>query len=258
MKNVWITALEKDENTAKELFQTITRYGLNAGGHFWTDDLEKMEWAGAISELSKKETALWIITGKAESLAAENVRYGLSLLAVAVHAQKGHGFPIFLVLTEGEIEPETLPTPLKGIDVLSASSSGFGAKVTAQANMPVKKVELEYRLDIHALPGIGQWFEIGPARGHTWQGAMFGVDAGEINFHGVGPSGRLPDKATLNYPMQGLKLKVGDTDYTAWAVKNDLNERSSYFVRVKDYPGSILLGSFSEDDDAEAYVVTLK
>lgn len=259
-KVVWISVLnkEKNEENAKKLYQSVSRYGLGVAGHFWQDDLFNMAWAGPREDLVKKETGLWMILGSAEDLGGEDVRYGLSMLALGVQAQKGHGFPILIALTEGELDPDTLPTPLKSADVLPAGSPSLGAKLAAKANIPVKKIETGYELDVYGVQGIGQWFEVSPPKGHTWPGVMFGLSNGEINAHGVGPSHKLPERSVLNYPMKGLKLQLGDTEYMAWAVKNELTDNDSYFLRVKDYPSSILFGPMTEEEDADVFIVKLK
>lgn len=259
-KVVWITVLDKknDEAAAKQLFQTVTTYGLSGAGHFWQDNLFKMSWAEARDDLVKKETALWIIVGSADTLAKEDIRYGLSMLALSVLAQKGQGFPILLVTTGGQLPADTLPTPLKGADVLALTTPGLGPKIVAKANLPIKNPSLEYRVDVYGLEGIGQWFEVGPAAGHTWNGVMFGVSSGEINAHGVGPAGHLPERSVVEYPMKGLKLQLGEVEYTAWAVQNQLQPGTSYFLRIKDYPARILFGPLSEGEDAEVFIINLK
>ena len=259
-KVVWITVIDKDKNEekARKLYQTVGRYGLSPAGHFWQDNLDQMAWSGARDDLMKKETGLWIIMASAKALAVETIRYGLSLLALGVQAQKGHGFPIMIALTEGELEPDGLPTALKGAEVLSADPASLGAKITAKANMPVRKVAADYRLDVYGMQGIGQWFEVGPAPGHSWDGVMFGVCGGEIIAHGVGEAHKLPERSILEYPMKGLKLQVGESEYTAWAVKNAMADNASYYLRVNEFPSSLLFGPMSEGDDAEVFIVGLK
>ncbi len=237
-KTVWITVLDHDEEKARELYQSMSTYGLDAQGHFWTDDLEKMTWAGAREDLMRKETALWLIAGTAKSFESESVRYGLSMLAVSVHAMRGHGFPILIAPRDGEINVESLPTPLKSAEVLPASGSSIGPKIVAKANMPIKKVHAEYRMDVYALPGAGQWFEVGPDAGHSWKGVMFGVLDGEISAHGVGAKGQIPEKCVLEYQQQGLKLQMGEKEYVAWAVQNEISENDSYYIGVKGSPSS--------------------
>ncbi|MBU2548107.1 MAG: hypothetical protein KKB20_06855 [Proteobacteria bacterium] len=258
-KGVWITVLDKarDEASARTLHQAVGKYGLAPAGHFWQDRLQEMAWSAPLEELLNPEISLWIILGSAESLASETIRYGLSLLGLGVQSRRGHGFPIMLVVTGGEVQPETLPTPLKGADVLPMSAT-LGPKIVAKANMPQPKVAVEYRLDVYGVQGIGQWFEVGPPPGQTWSGVMFGVAGGDINAHGVGPADRLPERSVLEYPMKGLKIEFGDRAFTAWAVKNQLTDQDSYYLRVVEFPSALLFGPMSEGDDAEVFVVTLK
>ena len=258
MKKAWITALSHDEDSSEKLASVVTQYGLAVEGHFWIHDLKNMAWASARDALLARETVLWLILGPAESLGSESVRYGLSMLALAVQARRGHHFPVLFITTSGEVAAATLPTPLRGLQDFPLASPALGPKIIAQANLPAAPVKAEYLLDVHAVPGIGQWFEAGPAPGHSWAGALFGVDAGEIDSHAVGPQGHLPERATLEYPLKGLKLKLGEREYTAWAVKNAVDDRSAYFLRVKGFPAAVVFGAFPEGDDAEMFSVTLK
>jgi hypothetical protein len=237
----------------------LKTYGLEANGHFWEDDLEKVAWMKPRGELLNSHVVLWAIVGSDKDFQNPAFRYGLSLLAITVQAERGLDFPIAVLQTEGEaISPESLTTALKGVDILSASSATLGAKLVAKVH-GVSKAEMssEYRLDLYGNEHIGQWFEVGPKDG-SWSGGMFAVADAEIVFHGVGPKGNLPDKSVLNYPVEGLKLNLGDKEYTAWAVQNELDADTSYFVKVKGFPDSILFGPYSHEEDAEVFVVALK
>jgi len=257
MKTVWITSIVSSEDIVKNLFSKLKTYGIDGKGHFWVDNLEKMEWISAREELIKPDTSLWVILASEEDLNTPSIRYGLSLLTLTVQANKGLSFPIVILLTQGSIpSDETLPTPLKGAEFLSVNDPGLGAKLVAKVHTPVKSIDSEYRLDVYANPQTGQWFEIGPNTGQ-WSGAMFGIDKGEITFHGVGPKGTLPGQSVLNYPSKGLKLNLGKQEYTAWSVKNELDNGTSYFVKVKGFPGSILFGSFSTEDETDVYALKI-
>ena len=87
---------------------------------------------------------------------------------------------------------------------------------------------------------------------------MFGVTVADITFQAVGPSGSLPTKTVLNYPMQGLKLEMGGKEYTAWATQNELNSETSYYVKVDGFPESILFGPYSPEEEADVFVIRLK
>ncbi|WP_319762552.1 hypothetical protein [Maridesulfovibrio sp.] len=255
-KSVFISILEKDEAKGKGLFQTVTRYGLGVNGHFWSDNLEKMEWAGPVGEMDKPEVGVWLIKGGKASYENPDIRFGLGLLAAAVQARRGHGFPILCICDDGDLDPATLPTMLRGADVVDEAK--LGVKLAAKANIPIKKVDLEHRFDLYPLPSLGLWIEVGPAPGHQWKGALLGVSGGDIEAHGVGPAGQLPQKCVLNYPMQGLKMEQGGKDFIGWAVKNELAENESYFVKVSGTPDALVFGEFPEGDDAEFYSLQLK
>lgn len=255
-KSVFISILEKDEAKGKGLFTTVTRYGLSVNGHFWSDNLEKMEWAGPVPEMAKSEVGVWLIKGSKASYENPETRFGLSLLAASVQARRGNGFPILLICDDGELDVEALPTSLQGAEVVDESK--LGAKLAAKANMPIKKVEPEYRFDLYPLPSLGLWVEVGPAKGHSWKGVMLGVSDGDITAHGVGPAGQLPEKSVLEYPMQGLKLEMGGKEYIGWAVQNELSENDSYFVKVTGTPDSLLIGELPEGDAAELFAFSLQ
>ena len=257
MKIVWITALDRDQRKVQALMGALHQYGLDGNGHFWTDDLKNMAWLGTKEQLLDKDVALWVLLGSQKSLETDSVRYGLSLLAIILQATKGVNFPIQFVDTGEGIDIDSMPTPLIAADSIAFDSPSLAAKMVAKVNTPVKPLEIDYRLDIHANPGLGLWFEVGPSSGQTWNGALLGACGGEIDFHGVGPAGKLPQKAVLEYPMEGLKLQLADKEYLAWAVKNVLEGATSYYVRLKDRAESIVFGPFSEDEESSVHVVKL-
>ena len=258
MKTVWLTSLIRAEDVVKKFMSQLKTYGLEVNGHFWEDDLEKMAWTKARDELLNSKIVLWAILASDEGLRTPALRYGLSLLTITVQAQRGISFPIVILQTQGDPVPSnTLTTPLKGVDVLSASDPGLGAKLVAKAHAPAKEISSEYRLDTYGNAQIGQWFEVGP-QNSPWLGAMFGAAGGEIAFHAVGPRGSLPSQTVLNYPLKGLKLNLGEKEYVAWAAQNELDPQTSYFVKVEGFPESIIFGSYSTEEEAEVYVVELK
>jgi hypothetical protein len=259
MKNVWLSALVSSEAAVQKVMAQLKTYGLQVGGHFWEDDLEKMAWMKPRGELVDKKVVLWAILGADQDFRNPAFRYGLSMLAIAVQAQRGIGFPIVILQTEGEtIDPETLTTPLKAVDVFSVGGATVGAKLVAKVHSTSKETtHPDYRLDLYGNEHLGQWFEVGPADG-TWSGGMFAVSDADIVFHGVGPKGNLPEKSVLNYPMEGLKLHWNGQEFAAWAVQNELDADTSYYVKVKGSPGAILFGSYSHEEEAEVFAVCLK
>ena len=257
MKKIWISALEKDQEKVQKIMSVVKTYGLAVDGHFWLDDLTKMAWDSALEPLAAKDTALWIIIGAEASWQTLSVRQGLSLLALAVQHQKGLGFPILIVPTEGAIDPETLPTPFRGAEVIPFATATLGPKIVALANRPVTSLDPGYRLNLHALHGIGLWFEVGPPKDIPWDGAMFGVHGADIDVHGVGPADGIPARTVMEYAMKGMKVTLGEEEFNAWAAQNHLDSATSYYVRVQGVPDKLLFGPYAAADDAEVHIVAL-
>ena len=259
-KKVFITALTpQSQKQLEALAATTGTYGLMVDGHFWDDNLQGMAWAGARDALKDEDVKMWLILAKPEELAKPSVRFGLSMLTLATQQVRGNGFPIMVAGDGGAIDPETLPTPLAGAQVVDAADPTLGAKLVAAANIPPRKVEPEYRLKVYAMAQLGLWFEVGPARGEPWAGAIFGV-AGEhaaVDSHGVGPANQLPKTATLNYPMKDLKLALGEEEFVAWAVRNTFDADDSYFVRVTGEPHAMVFGELGDSDAPDLFVIKL-
>ena len=256
MKTVWMTALGHEEASASLVSSTVTGYGLACKGHFWVDAPEKMAWKEALTELLKERADLWLILANAAELAKPSVRYGLSLFAAALVAERGAAFPIVI------LDPGTglvLPDRLVSATVLPLALATWPAKVVAKANMPANApAAAEYRLNVLGHEQLGQWFEIGP-NGAAWSGVVFGVcgEKAKINFQAVGSAGKLPEKATLEFAQEGLKLDVGGREFIAWAVRNNIDADTSYFARVEGCPEAILMMPYPDEDAAEATVLGL-
>lgn len=258
MKVIWLSALSKDEKAVQKVMAQMKNYGLEVQGHFWQNDNEKMAWIGAKEELGSDPVAMWIIMGSREELENPELRYGLSMLAITTQARKGIGFPIVIMQTEGDpILADQLPDPLKRAAILKAGDPGTPAKLVAKTHAKAPKLPTDYHLDIVGNEQLGLWLSVRPSR-DPWPGIIFGVDDGEINFQAVGPPGQLPKKTTLNFPMQGLKLEIGDTEYTAWATKNEVSTEQAYFIKIKGCPKTLLFGPFAEEAEAELYILRLQ
>ena len=258
MKKIWLTLFEPYKEKAKYLIELLQKHGFESRGHFWEDDLEKMAWIKARENLLDPDINLWLIVASKEQLSIPSIRYGLSLLAITIQADRGLSFPfLFLLPKEEKSLFETLPTSLKGAEFLFEDDPSWTAKLVARAFTPLKEISIDYRLNVYGNPQIGQWFEVGPRVG-VWKGAMFGVSEGEILFHAVGKKGRLPERCVLNYPQKGLKLMLNEREFIAWAVQNEIDEENSYFIKVDGFPSTILFSPYVLENEAEMYVVQLK
>lgn len=255
MKKVWITSLVKDEDKTPALMQVIQQYGLEPQGHFWSDDLSNLAYIAPLDNLIDPNCGVWIILTDNKSLKKESVQFGLALLSLAVFAKKGSNFPIIFASID-DLDAGNIPEIMGSADVVDYQSPSLGVKAVAKVNIPLKKVTLDYRLDIHAATGAGLWFEVGPESGE-WNGILFGTNGGRVNFQGVGPKGALPEKCTNEHPTKGMKIMVGTDEYTAWGIQNKIDSSMSYYVRVNDVVNSILFGEMPEDDAPDLHILKL-
>lgn len=263
MEKIWITALNQEKETIGKLMAVMKQYGLNADGHFWIDDLKKMAWLGHKERVVEDGVALWVTLGDKAALEKPDMLYGLSMVAMAAHAVKGDAFPVVIVQTDraeaGAIDAaDALPTPLARATILELQQPNLGAKLVTKVHAGLSGMHPEYHLDVQGFAEIGLWFEVGPGADGEWEGAIVGVSGGEIELHAVGERGRIPERSVLNYPIQGMTLRLGEREYIAWGVKNPLDSGSSYYVKVKGTPDALLFGPFPDQDDAETYSMTLK
>lgn len=252
-KQVVITSVSDDNRQAVEIAAKIHTYGLDAVGAQWQDDLAKMAWQGQSELLAGSQAAVWMIITTPETMQIPSVRYGLSLAAIVAKAKRPF-LPIFVVSPgPAPVAPDLLPATLSGAVCLVATDPTLPAKLVAKANLPHQPSKAEYRINVLGTPQIGLWFEAGPAAGGSWNGAIFGVSGGEIDFQAVGPAGELPKNSTLSYPSNGIKLEMSGMEFVAWGVANGISEADSYFARVRGNPAAILFGPFPDGDDAELY-----
>ncbi len=251
-KHVLLTILENNDGLARALGGELARLGLDVQAHIWQDDAEKLAFAPVINELAGN-TAAWIIAGETASFEKPSIRKALGLAALAAQQTHGHDFPIL-------ISPARLSDKLSFQGPLSTAeivTSNLGVKAVARANARRSGKNVPYRLDVHALPGIGLWLEVGPSD-EPWAGAFLGTSSSgstpvDPDAHGVGPARTIPNRCTLRYPIQGMKLSLGETEYTAWGVQNQLSPAESYFVRLNGLPDGIVFGPFPTGDSEEVF-----
>jgi hypothetical protein len=257
MKTVWITALKEDQPRVAAVTAVLKRYGLQCKGHFWADQPDKLAWRVALEAMLEARADAWLVLVDADEIKKPSVRYGLSLMAAALRAARG-GASMLTLWNSPPPAEAALPPLMAQAELLLESGASWPAKIVAKANMPAKAAPAEFRLDVLGNERLGQWFEIGPVAG-AWAGVVFGVTGGgaEIQFQAVGPKAMLPEKTTLEFAQEGMKLEVAGNEYAAWAVRNQVDDSTSYFVKVKGCPDSILFMPYAEETDAEATLLRL-
>jgi hypothetical protein len=254
MKKIWITSLMHDEKNIQNLMLRLKPYQVQVDGQFWVDDLGKMAWSNSRDEVCAKDIGLWVILTDKASLETGSIMKGLSALALMVQSKKS-ALPILILTTDKEVETSTLPSPLKQAQILDFKLASLPVKIVALLNTPKTNQDVGYRIDIHPLRELGLWIEVGPSKDATWSGVMLGVNGCEINFQTYGDVGNMPEHSTLEYPQQGLKINLAETEFTAWAIQNKMDSSKSYFARVDTLPDQILFGAYSNDEETDVYVI---
>lgn len=273
MKTVWISALTRNEasdEVSKIRVAAVTsqlkRYGLSCQGHFWNDasdkTADKMSWQPALEAMTAAHAELWLILADEAEMAKPTVRYGLSLLAATVNAKMNRELPIVMLWSAKSPTVSTLPDLLQSALMIEEANPAWQAKMVAAINKPAKPISTDYRFNVLGDERLGQWFELGP-RDVNWDGVLFGVTgrvAGAetiIDFQAIGLKNGLPEKSIVEFAQQGLKLQAGGRDFTAWALRNQVDTASSYYVRVKGCPAAILFSPYPENGEVDATIIRL-
>lgn len=257
-KKIWLTSLDTVAPDVQGIMASLKKYGLDVDGHFWEDNLEKMAWSSPRRDLLNTDINMWLIYGNADSFAQPSILYGVSLLCLSVQATRGTNFPLAILQKgSGVIDPDSLPRHFGECAVYQETGGAWGAKIVAALHKTSPQRFPPYRLDVYGIPQVGQWIEVGP-RDSIWEGAIFATSEKTISMHAVGPAGQLPEKSTLHYPQKGLKIKLGEKEFDAWAVQNKLDEKTSYYIKLDGHPEKIMFCPYSQEDEAEAFIIDLK
>jgi hypothetical protein len=259
-KKLWVSALSKDEQRISRFNSAIHRYGFDVAGHIWLDEPEKLAWRAAYDEFQKRKTNYWVILADEASLKSPGIVYALNLMSFAMRRDLNDVLPV-IVMGQESLR-EKLPNALKHVKIIDDNAPGWEAKLVANTLRLPAADPLPYRIDVYGDEKIGQWFEIGPTV-DAWSGVIFGASGKDVSltFHAVGPAGKLPEKTTLEYAREGIKIEAGGEAFEANSVRNQIDPATSYFVRVKGQPESLLImpdESGAEAEAPEAYVIRLK
>ena len=252
-KRAVLSVLDDSPALVQTLGSDLSRMGLAVAGHLWSDDMQNHAWSEAARELMHSDTCLWVIAGSRQKFAEKAVRQGLALAALAAQSEHGHNFAILLSPSAGELDVASLPTPLRGAECVLKNIAG---KAAVLASKRTGHARAEYRLIPRALPGLGLWFELGPVD-TPWKGAFLAASGNSPDVQGVGPAGTIPSNCTLHYPVQGLKLALGEQEFTGNGVHNEIVPGNAYYARLIATPDTIMFGPFPDTDDAELYTVSL-
>ncbi|MDH5229758.1 MAG: hypothetical protein OEZ58_15585 [Gammaproteobacteria bacterium] len=262
-KNIWISwmADEGPGFVPAMAVQELSIKGVETSGAEWNDDHERLAWTELSEVLCKADGPdAWLMVCDEEHFNKKSNRFALSLIAAQVKENRGYNFPIFLLALDFHPQQENLPQMLSDIRLFSAAEEPQWASKLVAGLYRSKKIEApDYRFSVRANPAFGLWLEFGP-RSDTWKGVMAGVhgDNVQITHQAVGEPGVLPEKCTLEYPLEGMVAQVGDTEYQAWGVSNELGSEHSYYIKVQGMPDKIIFGGHPGEDNAEVRVLNLQ
>lgn len=264
-RKVWLTWLPSGEDapTPQEAVQALGKVGLDVAGAPFVDDLQKCaysELATQLNESEKGEIELWVVAGRQADFEKTSIRYALGMVSAMVRDVRDPLPLLWVVGLDFEPKADALPTFLRGANVIDGTSGKWPAKVfIGSHNKKGGSVGDDFRFNVIAHPYIGQWFEIGPRGDGTWKGAMVGVtgEGVEITQHAVGKKHELPERTVLNYASEGIKAQIGDDEYVAWSVQNEIGNEESYYVRVVGHPNKVIIGEHPAEDEADAWTLAL-
>lgn len=241
--------MEKNEDIAKAVFNTIGKYGLEANGHFWNH--EEPEITKEIPSVELENADAWVIIANDDI--PQRAMIGLSLTLLMLKNFSKNRIPVLIVGKEQPLSPILSYAEFCALDKL-------GVKLAAKTAIKKPWPQEEFRICAHSQAGVGFWLEVGPIS-DSWQGVLVGADYslnGQLDFQAVGPKGSMPEHSTLNYPFKDAKLTLNDIEYTAYGCQNVLTEDDSYFVRLKGVTPSVIIGQgLSEDASMECFVIKL-
>lgn len=214
----------------------------------WSEfDSHQNGWIQLLPVLEDPSVAAWVIAGKPEDFTPA-IRSQIALLALAIRREK----PLQIawrLKTTGEFMD--VPPALAHVTVFQPEAP-FAAKLMALRTkaQPVPALPLLFKP--HLDPLLGVWLELAPLPGQSRENFMAGIFGAEVTAFGVGPSGAVPEKASLHYPQLGIKGDIGGKNFCACAAKNTLGPDVSCYMRIAGNPEGVFLTDYpGEEEEGE-------
>jgi len=203
-------------------------------------------WIQILPPLDDPTVVAWVLVGKAEDFTDE-ARSKVALLTLAMLRDRP---PVTaFVLTDGD-DILDAPHAMSHIQIYRHTQK-YAVKLMVAKAKPQPFATLPFHARTHLDPLIGAWLEIAPPAGVTWPGFMAGVTNAEISAFGVGPRGVLPVKSTLQFPMLGIKGKLGENPFSACAAKNELSDDISCYMRLNGTPSLVFCAEYPDENQPE-------
>jgi hypothetical protein len=201
-------------------------------------------WTQLLPILNDTAVQAWIFSGHPADVTNELLcQIGMLTLALTRPAP-----PITAFVLNGSGEEPALTDLLAHIRIFRGNKT-FAAKLAAARMKSQLPRPLPFHARAHVDPLTGQWFEIGPAPGESWDGFMSGVVEAEVVAFGIGLRGTLPKKSTLHYPLCGIKGELGGYEFSACAAKNEIGPDSACYIKIEGCPRILFITNYPNDGE---------
>jgi hypothetical protein len=189
----------------------------------------------------------WVFVGQPENITSDLLSQ-ISMLTLSLARPAP---PMTALVLSGGGEEPALSDLLGHIRIFRGNVS-FAARLAAARLKPRTALPRPFHVVAHVDPLVGQWLEVGPRQGETWDGFMIGVTGAEVTAFGVGPRGAVPLKSTLHYPQCGIRGEWGRREFSACAARNVLDIGSACFLRVEGAPAAFFVAGYPEETPSDA------
>ncbi|MDR2572990.1 MAG: hypothetical protein LBC94_01370 [Desulfovibrio sp.] len=211
---------------------------------FWQEvEAQTRGWMQLLPVLDDEAVLAWVFAGHPADF-TDGLLSRISMLTLGLKRQTP---PMTAFVLTGSGGEPAFPALLAHIRVFYGNTT-FAAKLAAARVKPRQPLPRPFHITAHVDPLVGQWLEVGPPPGDVWQGFMAGVTGAEVEAFGVGSRGAVPQKATLHYPLCGIKGDWGDVPFSACAAKNEIGRDAACYMRVDGSPKTLFITDYPEDE----------
>ncbi len=241
----WIIGIGEVEPAVQLVARQLKPYGVNIKGQKWPLT-QRQGWLGSAQEAAGAGAHVVIIVASSENYNDKERRRELSLFRIMLQTLLKQPVAGFVILIDSTSQLDNTALFL-GVNILNdwevVSGSAWPAKVVARLHV-AQKLNWPIRLEMYAQEKLGVWLSVHPQPGSTSQGCVVGVSGNnaDINFHAVGPAGRLPERSFNEYELKGIEFDIDTQHFKAWAVQNTLGPDNAYYVRLESEPDIIAVG----------------
>lgn len=202
-------------------------------------------WMQLLPVLNDASVQAWVFAGRPADI-TEELLSQVSMLTLGL-SRPTPPATAFVLLGSGE-EP-AFPDVLDHIKVFHGNAS-FAPRLAAARLKPMRMLPRPFHIRAHVDPFIGQWLEVGPPEGETWEGFMAGVVDAEVTAFGVGARGSLPQKSVLQRPQCGIRGEWGEMAFSACAARNTVGSDMACYMRVEGCPRIAFIADYQDENQA--------